>query len=463
MAEFLLDREASPSRTDLREDLLGAWVPDVAGWSDLDELLRSSWRGATPISQHLAVPRPEKPAMDIAVLHPGWHAALHQAVLESRVSIEQALAPTVFGYRYGADARAKYAHLWRQFRDYCQAMAEESGHVVITDVHRFFFSVGWNRVSDAVHRITGQPAHELETLGALLGADGLPHLPSGYSDARLLANAVLHHVDQQLAVPFARWVDDYRLFIPRDGDPQGEIDRLDRALRAIGLALNRPKTRILSGADAEAEAKDTLASVYHPERDSREEIHQSLDSRFEMAARDPIAYRRDLRFVISRLEREQDDVALEFALDGLHSIPWEAPRLISYIAVFSNRDLVASQIDTALRRAAQLRSEWLICRVGALACHTGISRSTARAMRRALSEVEGTPAWGMGLRLLALHGDRAFVSKRASGEVLDVRAALVALRDLNEEGDARLEESEPITTRVLQRGPADLPPVEAIL
>jgi hypothetical protein len=464
MAELVLDQERrSTGTSDLTEDMQAAWVPDVGGWVDLDGLLRSSWLGGNPVSQRLKVPKVGGGAMDIAVLHPGWHAALHRATTEIRDPIEQALHPAVFGYRYGASATAKYARLWHQFRDYSRRMTMQSAHVVNADVSNFFFSLNWDRVIKSVRRITGQPSKKLELLIEPLTLGGLAHPPSGYADARLLANAVLHQVDQELSVPFSRWVDDYRLFIPRNQDPKREIERLRVALLDVGLRLNEQKTRVLSAAEAADANANTLASVFHPERESDDQVHESLKAVFDGASQDPVGRRRDLRFVLPRLAKQNDDTALDFALGALEKNPWEAPRLVSYISVFRERRHVASSVDAIFRRCIDSGSVWLTARVGALACSTGISRSTGALLGERLEQFAGTPAWGMGLRALSLNGWGAQVQQVLKRGATDKRAALIALRDLNVSLERSLEEEEPLTAEALNTGPAPRPPLEAIL
>ena len=227
-----------------------------------------------------------------------------------------------------------------------------------------------------------------------------------------------------------------------------------------GLELNRRKTRIVAGSDAASQHENTLASVYHPERDPQGEVRANLRRVFEGAVSDPVGRRRDLRFALSRLARENDDVAVPFAIQALSKHPWEAPRVVAYLAHFKRTEEVATAIDRNLRTAADANNEWLVGRVAPLAFDVPLSNATIAALENCLQDLASTASWGTLLRLIAHNGRSATVRKAVEQQPRDPRAALAAFADLGEPAPASLRKAEPVLSELLRAAPARLPSVE---
>lgn len=447
---------------DLGEDIRSAWVPDVAGGADLAAYLSGELPGQGPIFQLLKVPKADGSTMRIHVLHPGWHAALHRAMADVKARVDAVLSPGVFGYRRGADRSADYSDEWLAFSDYTTRESQAAKWVVLADVASFFPSLSWVRVAESLSEIDSSTGPLLK-LAMAFERGGLSHLPPGYADARLLANAVLNLVDKRLRVPIARWVDDYRLFIPDGMDPIDELDNLRQALGDIGLQLNEGKTEVVPASRGEAASKNALTSVYHPDRDPPDTVRENLHRVFYEALDDPIKHRRAVRFLLPRLARECDDIALSFAFHGLNAFPWEAPRLVSYIATFVHRREVNFLVNAHLAAAARSCDSWLVARLGALACRIDVADFAADALAESIESFKGTPAWAISLRVLALSRQVSAADIAGAVGAPDPRGALVALRDLEQSIPEHLRDAEPVLASALATEPAPLPSTDTIL
>ena len=153
---------------------------------------------------------------------------------------------------------------------------------------------------------------------------------------------------------------------------------------------------------------------------------------------------------------------MRWALDGLEQIPWEAPRLVSYLSVFADRE-VADGADAILARAAHRQDAWLIARLAPLVWLTGLAERSAGPLVEVLPVLDGTPAWGLALRVLARAGQRRAVQCAVRGQVADARGALAALTDLGCEPPRWLCRAEPGLAAALDEGPLPGPPVMSLL
>jgi hypothetical protein len=403
--------------------------------------------------------------MQVPVVHPRLLVALHEVIVALREDAQPLLAPGVFGYRYGAERDWHYAPAWRAFSDATALQASDAQWVAFTDVTSFFRSTSWRMVADAISpHVTPQVMSELRGISDRFSAAGLNHLPSGYSDARFLSNLVLARADQAIGIPFVRWVDDYRLFADSYEQASAALARLHDSMRLAGLEPNHSKTRIVPGGDAAAQHRNTLASVYHPDRDPPELVRRNLHRVFLAAVEDPIGRRRDLRFSLSRLAREHDPAGVDWAIESLVRLPWEAPRLVSYLANFADETRVAQAAEAALATAARKQDAWMLARLVPLVWRTGLSRRTTRSLADRLDTLSGSVAWGLTLRTLAHAGDERTIRRvLEDGPIEDHRAVLVALADIESDTPQWLCEREPALATALRNGPAEAPRVESLL
>lgn len=446
----------------LEEDIRAAWVPDVAGGLDLSAYLSGRQSSHGPAFQRLEVPKADGQRMLIHVLHPAWHAALHRAADGLREKIDASLKSGIFGYRRGADSSSSYSDEWLAFSDYTAERSRTAEWVVLADVADFFQSLSWIRVTESLAEMDSAAVAPVLRVAADFDRCGLPCLPSGYADARLLGNAVLNLVDHRLDVPVARWVDDYRLFVPRSRDPETVLGGLREALEEVGLRLNEEKTEVVPGARGERASHNALSSVYHPDRDPPDAVRENLHRTFYEALEEPAASRRKVRFLLPRLAEQRDDVALSFAFHGLSAFPWDAPRLVSYIATFAERREVVFLVNAHLASAARDGNSWIVSRLAPLACHVGLSDFAADTLEHNIDAFAHTPAWGMALRALAVSGLKSAAEIASAPDPPDPRAALVALRDLDRDFPSHLREAEPVLSSLLRRR-APLPRTDTIL
>lgn len=454
----------SSAAADLAEDRLTSWVPDVAADADLATLDGMPTPGEEPEVRDLRVPLPTGGSMQVPVVHPRLLLELHRATAPLRDRAETLLSPDVLGYRHGARADWHYAPAWREFSDETARRASRSGWVAFTDVASCFASTSWQMIHAAVARHGEHEASaELADIARRFQSAGLPHLPSGYSDARFLSNLVLSDADDAIGVPFLRWVDDYRLFASTRAQASAALERLHDAMRRTGLEPNERKTRIVPGAQAAEDHQNTLASVYHPDRDPPEIVRENLHRVFFRASEDPVAQRRQLRFSLARMAREEDPAAIEWACEALARIPWEAPRLASYLTSFAGEARVGEAAERTLLKAVHESDAWMVARLVPLTWHTGLSETARTTLAASLHSLTSTPAWGLTLRLLAHLGEDAAVRRSLAQPVGDRRAMLVALCESGLEPPSWLSESEPALAAVLRDGPVPAPTVESLL
>lgn len=462
----LLTRGENSRLHPLSEDWLTAWVPDIGGHFDASLFLTHTMTGERPAVQWLRAPKPGgATTMLVPTLHPATHVALHRATDPLRSPANNMLGEGVFGYRQGADPTRRYADDWQAFTAHTRSLAAESEAVVFADISSFFPSTPWPVVEQALRRhFSGEATDQIFRLMKTLDAQGLHYPPPGYADARLLANVVLHDVDRSIEVPWARWVDDYRLFVPAGRDPQAHIDALAKHLRRFGLELNAAKTRVRPAAEVTRTHRNVLGEVYNPERDGEEKAVAALHRLLEEARQDPVKERTKLRFALGRLTKTNDSSAVPFALAALRDIPWEAPRLVGYLGNFADELPVRKGANNVLKEAAGAGDAWLVARLAPLLMRNGLSSQSAEVLEEAMPGLTGTPTWGLALRLLALSGHESQVIRLTYDDVSDPRAALIALADLRLPLPDRLVRLEPLTAQALEAaGRAPVPSLQSLL
>jgi hypothetical protein len=308
------------------------------------------------------------------------------------------------------------------------------------------------------------PPAPLAAVASTMTKAGVPYLPTGYSDARFLGNVVLAIAERDLSFPFARWVDDYRLFVASKREANHAFDQLDAGLARVGLRRNVGKTQVVTARTGIERHHRTLASVYHPEREATATVARKLREVFATAVIDPVEHRREIRFCLPRLAEQKDEIAIPFAVDVLTRYPWEAPRAVAYLAAFVDRgeNDLASLIAAPLEHALRNGDAWIVSRVAALAARLALRPTTLQTMEARHEAFAGTPAWGLILRVLALHG-RTDPVRKAIENSADARATLVASRDLGLRVPKRLMRQEPLLVEALETEPAPIPPAQTLL
>ena len=206
---------------DLAEDRLTSWLPDSAGDVDLEAYCSGADPGSGSLALPLRVPKPTGGHMLVQQLHPGWVVQLRRAIAPVVDQIDGVLDEGVFGYRRGAAADAPYARQYTQFREYTAKRSAASEPCRLCR-HQEFLPLGRSLLGCGRAGTNGRTVHARSCSRRRRLAHSRPHVSPGRVLRRpSSANVVLHAVDTSLTVPLARWVDDYRLFVPKGVDPQG--------------------------------------------------------------------------------------------------------------------------------------------------------------------------------------------------------------------------------------------------
>jgi hypothetical protein len=453
---------AAPTLSALDEDLRAAWVPDLARDFDAERLAacQPNYEVHAAPFEWMTVPKPDGTVMRVPLLPVDWLAELHRVVAPFKPGADALLSPGVCGYRRGAEPGSKYSGEHRRFSEFVEGEAASFAFVVTADVKQFFASTSWRVVTRVLtEALPSDDVSGLSTFAAAVDARGLHSLPPGYADARFLANLVLQAADEAIDRPFARWVDDYRIFCSTEADAHAALQRLESALDGVGLALNRAKVRVEGSADYLANCSQNFTSVYHPQSEHPDVVRTELRSLFLASAAEPQKHRRGLRFVLPRLAAERDDIAVNWALTILRDLPWETPRLAAYLSGFCDRVVVRDGVEEHLRHFMYAGDDWVTARLLALACSTGLSASGAEDIEAHVAATKSPTVWGLGLRALVLAGREEFVAGEVHRRVLDPRAASVVSHDLRPE--ARLTTDWALPTTPSERIP--WPSLETIL
>ncbi len=445
------------------EDFQTVWIPDVAACVDYGATL--AWPSLAGGSfSKLVVPRPNRKPMEVFMLPFKDQVHLHSAVEPFRQGIDRLLRPTVCAYRRGAEKGYDYRNEYTRFRDIVQAGISDSQYVVKADVRDFFATSSFGLAVETLERLTNQRAMGLRRMWGRLHSVGIETLPAGYADARLLANVILHSVDATISWSFTRWVDDYRIFAGSLRESEQVLETLSAGLDRLGLSLNREKSAVIPRAKAVGELLGrSLESVYHPDAESPAQTSAALSTLFVDAASDPVRRRRELRFSLRRLQKSKDPLAVDFALSSLISLPWEAPRLVSYLTQFRSDTRVQCEVHAAFVKACELGDDWLVGRLSPLIMKLPKEHESLEAARSYASASTCAASWGLALRVMAQAKDRAGVLKETAEHCLDPRGALVALRDVDIPALKSLRVQAPLTASSLEASPAPLPFTDSIL
>lgn len=407
---------------DLAEDVATRWVPDPLADGDLAEQVRAPGVDVSDLKL-LSVPRVSGPPRSAVQLSGRALATMRAAVLPLRRRSESILNPAVCGYRIGAAGGVRYDQEYRRFKDMSSALAEQSPFVLSVDLKDFFGSVVRTRVQPRMHASFGDDWEPIDHLMAHLENLGHLGLPAGYGDSRLIANMILTVVDQEIDADFTRWVDDYRIAVGSERDGTRILGRMDSVLSELGLELNRDKTALCTSQDFIRTLGMSLDSVYHPGDEVGELVHAQLRQVYIRAVTEP--NRRLLRFSLPRLAREDDDMALDYCLQGLLNSDVDSPRMADYISRFHDDHRVAAFLETALSSL----EDWSLARVLPLVPLVRMKQGRDTLLEltqagRASSVSE------LAVRGLALLGDERVVHAVTQPN-LDSRVAIAACLDLD--------------------------------
>lgn len=190
-------------------------------------------------------------------IHPFWNFYLNGLGVAIAEALEPKRSPRVHSYRYisSPDQLFDRSSSWRAFREAAANEASKLGTdsvVVQTDISGFYEHVSHHRLENLVDDLFPDDltvAPQIDRLLSKLSAGRSFGLPIGSQCSRVLAELLLHSVDQQLTqagITWCRYVDDYVLVASNQADAYRGLASLAHALADYGLTLNKTKTAFLS-------------------------------------------------------------------------------------------------------------------------------------------------------------------------------------------------------------------------
>lgn len=137
--------------------------------------------------------------------------------------------------------------------------------VAVTDVRSCYPSIRPDVVSARLIELGAPRADVAEVLGWLRAFEtsGASGLPVGPPASAVLADAVLmagDHILREAAVPHARWVDDFVMFLADRRAAGAALESLRRGLAPLRLDLHEGKTSILSVEEVAVRLRSTSIS-----------------------------------------------------------------------------------------------------------------------------------------------------------------------------------------------------------
>jgi hypothetical protein len=193
-----------------------------------------------------------------------WNIYLLSLVIKLGDKIESARIPAssniVHSYRFQAGASPdlwdrKYG--WKSFYDKSSAISDTNKFVVVCDISEFYRRIYHHRLENALKQIDNSdiPSRIMKILGVFSRTTSYG-LPVGGPSARLLSELVLNQIDhllQSSGYEFCRFADDYVIGARDKSHAYDALLFISEKLQINqGLALQRAKTRILSGAEYRA-------------------------------------------------------------------------------------------------------------------------------------------------------------------------------------------------------------------
>lgn len=250
------------------------WFPDPWSWA-FPELASE-----TPI-RSFQVPFPGGPPRRVPVVGFAHRLRFARAATEVVRNTQETLTEGVFGFRVGADG------VFRHYRDelrrraaFERSTSKDLPHVATTDVRSFFRSVTIGHIAETIgaHSPANATADLIAILQQFKGELGYP-LPEGHGASRGVASLVLLPVDQTIKSPFARWLDDYRVFTGSHHAATTQLARLTDALEAFGFTVASEKTVAATYGTVNSDYAASLAD--HAPNEAQplsQTLHQSGDS-----------------------------------------------------------------------------------------------------------------------------------------------------------------------------------------
>ncbi len=216
---------------------------------------RTAIDSASVFSERLLTPAGPSGFRIVTKMHPFWCIYFNGLAIAVGEALEPERSEHVYSYRFQAAGEDLFSRdsTWRTFRLSSIDDAElGNGVVVQTDISGFYEHVYHHRLENLVKDLLsddGTVATQIDRLLSRLAAGRSFGLPVGGQGSRILAEALLSPIDQQLdelRLKWRRYVDDYVLIAPNHAEAYRAISVLSNALADYGLTLNRTKTTVLS-------------------------------------------------------------------------------------------------------------------------------------------------------------------------------------------------------------------------
>lgn len=408
-----------------------------------DRTIRPAWEGTVPKRDGLT-----RTGHFLYPVERIYYQALVDSIL---IRTEAAMVPRTraFGYR-GTNLRSsanpygtRPIEQWLQFHKAVKDAAGTGrfGAIVITDIAAFFEMIPHDKLEHQLMMVGVPPptAGEIRrALGAIMSS--VRGIPQGSDTSSALATAFLSSVDHfmlRAGYEYFRYVDDFRIFVATEAEGRRALRDLESAVRGLGLGLQPGKTAILAGsaiiterivkADAEIDGIDYVWRS-KPRRVAVPKVKKAWRSESRRKAWN----KRLIKFLVNRLRKAKDDLAVNWCLKRLGELDWLAELVAPYLALFVERRKVQTAIEAHLRsdgnnsawEAAALLRATLSAPVvspGLLDYAAGIVNDRNAAL----------PERQWAMVLLGKSGsaaDRTTVSRHAIDHELLARAAVVAMQ-----------------------------------
>ena len=261
---------------------------------------------ATIFSERLLTPSGPSGFRIVTKLHPFWSIYYNGLAVAIAEVLEPTRSDRAHSYRYtstGPDLFLRDAS-WRAFRLATIAEPYQTEAVIVqTDIASFYEHVSHHRLENRINDLFPQDptvAVQVDRILNRLAAGRSFGLPVGGQGSRVLAEALLTLIDQQLddaGLQWRRYVDDFVLISNSHADAYRALSLLSNALADYGLTLNRTKTAVLSATHYRDYVRAQLGLT-------EEEGHKLLeiDLHFDPYSDDPHTDFEELKDVVESLD-----------------------------------------------------------------------------------------------------------------------------------------------------------------
>jgi retron-type reverse transcriptase len=259
-AELDIDLAVLRLKADLRDD----WFPDPLRFADVlqpESVARQFENGYTPQDAvEVNVPKSGftlRYSLEQAIVD----RLAYQAVADSLESLDNALAPNVYGYRLRPGRAAQMflsrVQAWIDFNSTLRVRVKDGGGaLLVTDVQNFYEGIWHKELLADIERLGTNTLAHRRLLGRMLAKwsryDGFA-LPQNRDASSFLANIYLQHIDSDMLdkrYDYFRYMDDIRVVCKDRFEARRALLDLIESLRHRHLNVNASKTHIIDARDS---------------------------------------------------------------------------------------------------------------------------------------------------------------------------------------------------------------------